>query len=236
MEKICNTCGFPKPLDAFDKHPEGKDGHINQCKECRKKYRAQHEAKRLNDTNWIPWHLRNKEQAKQNKIRWIKANPEKARAQYKKDYQKVKQDPVKNTFRALSNVLKLMIKRCDNPKDAYYADYGGRGITVCDEWRQSKKAFIKWALANGYAQGLYIERLNNNGNYEPSNCAWKSMKEQANNTRRNVFIVIDGETKSLTQCAEFYGVPISRAHYRYRRGYSPEIVFSQTKFKNARNT
>lgn len=95
-----------------------------------------------------------------------------------------------------------MINRCFRTKDKRYKDYGGRGITVCNEWRNSFKAFYAWAIANGYTDELTIDRIDNNGNYEPSNCRWLSLKEQANNRRSNHLVTYDGQTKTITQWSE----------------------------------
>jgi len=106
-----------------------------------------------------------------------------------------------------------MLQRCENPNFTTYKDYGGRGIRVCEEWHDAK-IFIDWALANGWREGLTIDRINNNGNYEPSNCRWVTRKEQARNKRNNHLITFNEKTQPMAQWAE--EVDIGSCTLRYR--------------------
>ena len=102
-----------------------------------------------------------------------------------------------------------MKNRCYNPENKHYKDYGGRGITVCDEWLDKKdghKNFWQWALESGWKENLSIDRKDVNGNYEPSNCRWATPKEQANNRRNNNYVTIHGETKTSQEWAEQIGI------------------------------
>ena len=85
--------------------------------------------------------------------------------------------------RRLASIYQGMKQRCYNTNRPNYQYYGGRGITICDEWLNSPQAFYDWAMANGYQENLTIDRIDNDGNYDPQNCQWVSMKEQATNKR-----------------------------------------------------
>lgn len=108
-----------------------------------------------------------------------------------------------------------MKRRINNKSDISYSRYGGRGITYCEEWEKFEP-FYDWAMYNGYDDSLTLDRINVNGNYCPENCRWTTKKEQANNTRRNVFIEYNGERKTITQWAEEYHIGISTLYNRYK--------------------
>lgn len=105
----------------------------------------------------------------------------------------------------LYHVYHAMLQRCYDTKFKFYHHYGGRGIRVCPEW-QHYEPFRDWALSNGYEDGLSIEREDVNGNYTPDNCKWIPMSEQANNKRRTVHVEWDGETVTLRDLADQYGL------------------------------
>lgn len=96
----------------------------------------------------------------------------------------------------LHNIWKLIRQRCSNPKNDHYHLYGGRGISRCAEWDRFE-AFRDWALAHGYADDLSIDRIDNDGDYEPGNCRWTDRQTQADNSTRPTMVTAFGETKSV---------------------------------------
>lgn len=111
-----------------------------------------------------------------------------------------------------------VVQRCMNPSADNYARYGGRGIKVCEEWRNDFRAFRDWSIANGYAEGLTIDRIDNEGNYEPSNCRWVNRTTQQNNTRRNHFFEYNGITHTVAEWSRILGVNHETLRYRIIRG------------------
>ena len=113
-----------------------------------------------------------------------------------------------------------MRARCNNPNNHAYKDYGGRGIKVCKEWQDDFINFYNWAIANGYEEtekywDCTIERIDVDGNYEPSNCTFKSAKGQANNRRSNILIEYKGEQHTLLEWCEILGLEYRTILNRY---------------------
>lgn len=126
----------------------------------------------------------------------------------------------------LYKIWACMKNRCSSPNNTHFDCYGGRGIHVCDEW-QSFENFRKWANINGYDETLTLDRIDNNGNYEPSNCRWISRKEQANNRRTNRFIEFNGQVHSLARWAEIIGMQPRTLSNRLDAGWTVERAFTQ---------
>lgn len=110
-----------------------------------------------------------------------------------------------------------MIDRCTKSFCKNYKLYGDRGIKVCDEWLEDKESFYRWAMSNGYAEGLQIDRIDTNGNYEPSNCRWVTSKQNNNNRRNNNHYTINGETHTLSEWCDIYGMPFDVVKQRILR-------------------
>lgn len=109
--------------------------------------------------------------------------------------------------RRLYGVWNTMIHRCEDPKREKYPAYGGRGIVVCEEWHDPN-AFMDWAESSGYEYGLQLDRIDNDGNYEPSNCRWSTPKENNRHTTRSKYLTLVGETKCIAEWCDV--LPISR--------------------------
>lgn len=139
--------------------------------------------------------------------------------------------------RFLSSILGNMRDRCYNKKNQAYKNYGGRGITVCEEWMTSnREVFCDWAWSSGYSPGLSIDRIDNSGNYEPGNCRWVTSKEQARNTRSNRIIQIsDSVSLTLGEACEKYAV-ISPSGVRTRmcQGWSDLEALLLPRMSNTR--
>lgn len=129
------------------------------------------------------------------------------------------------------NIWLSMRQRCEKPKAHAYKDYGGRGIYVCERWR---------VFANFYAdmgprpKGHTLERINNDGNYEPGNCKWATPKEQARNRRNSAIIEIDGIRRCRSEVAELYGVNPITLRDRLKNGWPLEVALTRVPHKRSR--
>lgn len=99
-----------------------------------------------------------------------------------------------------------MKRRCYNKQNKRYSNYGGRGIKVCDEWKNNFESFYIWAVNNGFQQNLSLDRIDVNGDYEPNNCRWSNAYTQMNNTSRNHYLTVNGETKTISEWGREKGI------------------------------
>lgn len=130
-----------------------------------------------------------------------------------------------------------MKERCYNPNIEHYPQYGGRGITICDQWRNSFENFQKWAYSAGYddnstGRQQSLDRIDVNGNYEPSNCRWITHQEQMRNTRRTVYIEYNGEKIPLAAFCEQHGITYEHFVLRHlERGFTIDELLRIWKFR-----
>ena len=122
----------------------------------------------------------------------------------------------------LYDIWRMMKKRCYEKDNPHFHNYGGRGITVCDEWlgKDGYVNFKKWSESSGYKEGLTLDRNDNNKGYSPDNCSWQTMEYQSNNKRNNRRLEMNGEVKTLAMWCKQYGADYSRTRYRINHGYS----------------
>lgn len=140
----------------------------------------------------------------------------------------------------LNRIYYCMKSRCYSIKNNRYKYYGGRGITVCEEWLNKEhvsgthncnkgfQSFKSWALSNGYADNLTLDRIDVNKGYSPENCRWVDYKVQCNNSRKNLFIEYEGEVKTLAEWAEHKNIPYYLLYERIYKLKQPlEKAFSK---------
>lgn len=132
----------------------------------------------------------------------------------------------------LYSIYWSMHDRCYYETHKSYHNYGGRGIKVCDEWNQKDGFFYfyKWAMSNGYQDGLSIDRIDVNGNYEPNNCRWTTMKEQHRNRRNTLKCVYDGVTIPIIELSEITGYSYGKLRNRIvRKGMTADEAIKDIK-------
>lgn len=128
----------------------------------------------------------------------------------------------------LNRIWKNMKDRCSESAKGTWRgrNYADRGISVCDEWKDFQ-SFAKWAMENGYEDNLTIDRIDTNGNYEPSNCRWATTKEQANNKRTSRFVEYRGKRCTVSELAEIVGINKRTLITRLNNGWSVEDAVSR---------
>lgn len=114
----------------------------------------------------------------------------------------------------LYSIWKNMKKRCNNPKASEYENYGGRGISVCENWSNKFQDFYNWAITNGWSEDLTIDRIDNDGNYCPENCRWSTFKTQMNNMTKNHYVQYNDSLYTLSTLAEHLNIPYNVVRYR----------------------
>lgn len=175
-----------------------RNGHTTQCRECA--------LKQIGNAN-RKYYLLNSVKVKE---------------------QEKKREPIWECYpKRLRGVYTNMKTRCYNPNVSSYKNYGGRGIIICDEWKNSFIAFAQWALENGYNEELFLDRIDNNGNYEPSNCRFVTMKVQCNNRRTNFMVEYNGEQDTLANWARRLNISYNYIQYRLYKGRDMESIVNE---------
>lgn len=128
----------------------------------------------------------------------------------------------------LYRIWENMKQRCTNPCNSNYHRYGGRGISICEEWLNSYTAFKAWAMQNGYRDSLTLDRIDNDSNYCPDNCRWATRAMQDQNKRQSVIIKIGSVKKCATAWAREYGLKPGTVRSRIHYGWSTDKLFSPT--------
>lgn len=124
-----------------------------------------------------------------------------------------------------------MLRRCRDTKYNEFDRYGGRGITVCDEWK-TFEPFRDWAVENGFSEGLSLERKDIDGNYCPENCEWIPLSKQSWNTSQTIWVELDGEKMPLMRACEIYKMPRRMVYWRIRNGWNIKDALTTPKKKN----
>ncbi|PTE79287.1 hypothetical protein [Staphylococcus gallinarum] len=129
-----------------------------------------------------------------------------------------------DTNTRLYNIYRGMKQRCYYTNAQNYEKYGDKGIKICEEWLEDFSNFKRWSLKNGYGENLSIDRIDNNGNYEPDNCRWVDAKTQTRNRSITKRAIFQGELLTLGEISEITGMSFSKVHYMYKQGMNFDEV------------
>ena len=148
-----------------------------------------------------------------------------------KDNQRIARTTHNLASHRLYNIYHKIISRCYKPQNKAYKDYGARGITMDDKWKRDFVTFYNWAINNGYSEEYSLDRINVNGNYEPSNCRWVTSKIQNNNKRSNFLVTIYNRTQTLAEWCEEKNINYSTVQTRLSKGWSLEKAMTAPTFQ-----
>lgn len=127
----------------------------------------------------------------------------------------------------LYHIFVGMKDRCYNKHNSRYKNYGNRGIKICDEWLTDFVKFYSWAMENGYREGLTIERVDVNGNYEPNNCSWITIEEQQKNKTNSIILDYNGKSLCISEWAKILNIPASKLYRQYHKGLPVEQILKE---------
>ena len=136
----------------------------------------------------------------------------------------------------LLKIFAHMKERCYDKSDKRYYDWGGRGITICQEWLDDREKFVEWALNTGYELGLTIDRIDNDGNYCPENCRWVSIQENNQNRRSCRYYTLHGKTQNLQQWCNEYDLSRGMVNKRLEMGWDFEKAITTPKKERDNDT
>jgi hypothetical protein len=138
-----------------------------------------------------------------------------------------------STARRIKKIFSHMKSRCYDPNDKRYDDWGGRGIRVCEEWLKNPEEFVRWSLENGYQDDFVIDRINNSGDYAPSNCRWVTIAENNQNRRSSRNFTYNNKTQNLQQWCDEFNVSRSMVNKRLEMGWDFEkALFTPKKVRD----
>lgn len=139
----------------------------------------------------------------------------------------LKKEQEKHGNTRLARIWLDMIARCYNEKSTSYKNYGAKGITVCESWKNDFEIFKSWAEKSGYTNNLTIDRIDNTKGYEPINCRWATPKQQANNRKNNLILSYKDEAHTAAEWADILNVNVKRIYEKKSRGLSDTEVLKQ---------
>ena len=226
--KRCTKCKQNKPRTEFFKSRAEKDGLKFTCKECDR------EAKNAQRDKADPQRIARR---RIKELRKVERQAERMLAELRNAERNAKQAinalcrSVWPEYDRLKGTLAKMIARCSNERDKWYRCYGGKGVAVCDEWANDAVAFVDWCYRNGYERGLTIDRIDNDGNYEPGNCRWCTMRV---NNRNRGYVKLDeskvraikklrGNGMKYREIAEVFGVSMTCAQQAVKGVYWSDV-------------